>query len=124
MSAFITGREFSVQSDHKPMEALVKREIDDVIMRLQQMFIQLLKCPGMSITYTYGNWRTASRMPLYPTDAECENLAITIHIVSRRVCLSQKNYDMYIEDVHQRGWRASENRRICGRGLVTLSLVR
>lgn len=48
------GREFLVQSDHKPLETLVKRDIDDVTPRLQRMFMFLLKYPKMTIVYTPG----------------------------------------------------------------------
>ena len=64
---FLYGREFTVQSDHKPLETLVKRDIDDVSSRLQRMFLKLLKYPGLVIVYTAGkvmlvadwrNWRS------------------------------------------------------------------
>ena len=51
---FVCGREFSVQSDHKPLETLIKRNIDDITTRLQNMFLMLLKYPGMSIFTNQG----------------------------------------------------------------------
>lgn len=36
---FLYGREFIVESDHKPLETLVRRDIDDVTARLQGMFM-------------------------------------------------------------------------------------
>ncbi|XP_055523239.1 uncharacterized protein K02A2.6-like [Wyeomyia smithii] len=51
-SYYLYGRNFLVQSDHKPLETLVRRDIDDVTPRLQRMFMNLLQYPGMCITYT------------------------------------------------------------------------
>ncbi|XP_055623431.1 uncharacterized protein K02A2.6-like [Toxorhynchites rutilus septentrionalis] len=51
---FLYGREFTVQSDHKPLETLVKRDIDDVTPRLQRIEKTLSKArtqffwPGMT----------------------------------------------------------------------------
>lgn len=51
---FLYGREFVVESDHKPLETLVKRDIDDVTARLQRMFMSLLKYPGITVVYKPG----------------------------------------------------------------------
>lgn len=98
---YLHGRRFVVQSDHKPLEALVKRDIDDVTPRLQRMFLHLLKYPGMEVVYTPGkNLLVAdclSRAPL-PDDADfCEELSGMIHTVSQQVCFSADNYHYYVE---------------------------
>lgn len=97
---FLYGREFVVHSDHKPLESLVKREIDDVTMRLQRMFMQLLKYPGMSIKYTPGKEMLVadclSRAPLTEVDPEYKELSGMIHVITRRVCLSEDNYEVYL----------------------------
>lgn len=51
---FIYGRSVLIQSDHKPLEELVKKEIDEVTARLQRMFLILLKYPGTIIKYALG----------------------------------------------------------------------
>lgn len=51
---FLYGRSFTVESDHKPLETLVKRDIDDVTTRLQRMFMVLLKYPSMTVMYKPG----------------------------------------------------------------------
>lgn len=98
---FLYGREFVVQSDHKPLEALVKRDIDDVTMRLQRMFMQLLKYPGMTITYTPGKEMLVadclSRAALSETDPGYKELTGMVHILTRRACLSKDNYNAYVE---------------------------
>lgn len=96
---FLYGREFAVQSDHKPLEALVKRDIDDVTMRLQRMFMQLLKYSGMSIKYTPGKEILVadclSRVALPEQNPECKDLTGMVHVLTRRACLSTDNYDLY-----------------------------
>lgn len=98
---FLYGHEFVVQSDHKPLESLVKRDIDDVTPRLQRMFLHLLKYPGMCIKYTPGKEMLVadclSRAAL-PSDKDlCEELSGMIHTLSRSVCLSPDNYKLYVE---------------------------
>lgn len=44
----------SLSSDHEPLESLAQRAIDDVTMRLQRMFMFLLKYPHMSVVYKPG----------------------------------------------------------------------
>lgn len=103
---FLYGRTFVVQSDHKPLEALFKREIDDVTARLQRMFLRLLKYPGLSIVYTPGKEMLVadclSRASLKkgdPDDPDCKLLEGTVHAVIQSVCMSQSNYDLYVETI-------------------------
>lgn len=102
---FLYGREFVVHSDHKPLESLVKREIDDVTMRLQRMFMQLLKYPGMSIKYIPGKEMLVadclSRASLTEMDPEHKELSDMIHVITRRVCLSEDNYEMYLSAIKE-----------------------
>lgn len=104
---FLYGREFVVHSDHKPLESLVKREIDDVTMRLQRMFMQLLKYPGMTIKYTPGKEMLVadclSRASLTEVDPEYKELSGMIHVITRRVCLSEENYGTYLDAIQEDG---------------------
>lgn len=92
------GREFSVESDHKPLQTLFKRDIDDVTMRLQRMFMFLLKYPRVSVVYTPGKEvliaDCLSRAQLSEED-ELEGLSGVIHSVTRSVCLSEENFNYY-----------------------------
>lgn len=96
---FLYGREFIVQSDHKPLETLIKRDISDVTPRLQRMFLHLLKYPGLSITYVPGKEICVadclSRAVVEATEASTLDLSGVIHAVTHRVCLSEENYNYY-----------------------------
>lgn len=101
---FLYGRDFKVESDHKPLESLIKRDIDDVTPRLQRMFLYLLKYPGMTIQYTPGKEMLIadclSRAPL-PDDTDfSKQLSGMIHSISQRVCLSSDNRNLYIETLN------------------------
>jgi len=50
---FIYGREVVVQSDHKPLESIFKKDLHKVTMRLQRLRMRLLKY-DLSIVYTPG----------------------------------------------------------------------
>lgn len=98
---FLYGRDFVVQSDHKPLESLIKRDIDDVTPRLQRMFLQLLKYPGLEIRYTPGREMHVadclSRAPLMDSSEFDPDLSMVIHSVTRRVCMSEENYRRYVQ---------------------------
>lgn len=101
---FLYGRPFVVQSDHKPLESLVKRDIDDVTPRLQRMFLHLLKYPGMCIKFTPGKDMLLadclSRAALPGDTNFSEDLSGMIHAISRNVCLSPDNYKLYMETLN------------------------
>lgn len=84
---FFFGREFIVHSDHKPLESLMKRDIDDVTPRLRRMFMYLLKYPCMSIVYKPGKQMLVadclSRAPLAESADMSEELSGMIHLLSR-----------------------------------------
>lgn len=92
------GREFTVESDHKPLETLIKRDIDDVTMRLQRMFMFLLKYPLMNVIYKPGKEMLIadclSRAQL-KDDKELEGLSGVIHSVIKSVCVSEENLNYY-----------------------------
>ncbi|XP_024883540.1 uncharacterized protein K02A2.6-like, partial [Temnothorax curvispinosus] len=96
---FLYGREFTVQSDHKPLESLIKQDIDDVTARLQRMFLHLLKYPGLTIVYTPGkDMHVADCLSRATVDAagpDTLGLSGIIHSVTRQVCLSEENYNLY-----------------------------
>lgn len=95
---YLYGRSFIVESDHKPLETLIKRNIDDVTMRLQRMFMALLKYPQLSIIYKPGKDMLIadclSRAQLSEVD-EIEELSGVIHSVTKAVCISEANYNYY-----------------------------
>lgn len=109
---FLYGREFTVESDHKPLETLVKRDIDDVTARLQRMFMFLLKYPNMNVVYKPGRDMLVadclSRAQLQEIEEDKE-LSGMIHSVTRAVCASEDNYNYY-RDIMKRDEKYS---RIC-----------
>lgn len=40
---YLYRRSFLCESDHKPLESLMKKDLDDVPMRLQRLMLKLLK---------------------------------------------------------------------------------
>jgi len=89
---YVYGREFLVESDHKPLEVLLSRDIDSVTMRLQRMLLYLLKYPKMSVKYKPGRDMLVadclSRAQL-PDESDIPELANVIHIISQAACFSQ-----------------------------------
>lgn len=82
----------------KPLETLVKRDIDDVTPRLQRMFMILLKYSMMNIIYKPGkNMLVAdclSSAQLREAE-ELGRLSEVIHSITRSVCVSKDNYNVY-----------------------------
>lgn len=101
---FLYGREFTVESDHKPLETLIKRDIDDVTARLQRMFMLLLKYPSMNVVYKPGKDMLMliadclSRAQLHDIE-EVDVLTGIIHSVTKTACVhrSEDNYNYYCE---------------------------
>lgn len=87
-----------VITDHKPLETLVKRDIDDVSMRLQKMFMMLLKYPLINVVYKPGkSMLVADCLSRAQLNEACEltGMSGVIHSVTRTVCVSKDNYDYY-----------------------------
>lgn len=95
---FLYGRSFTVESDHKPLETLIKRDIDDVTTRLQRMFMFLLKYPNMTVMYKPGRDMLIadclSRAQLTEIE-EIDELSSVIHSITKSVCISEDNYNLY-----------------------------
>lgn len=105
---FLYRREFAVESDHKPVESLIKRDIDDVTPRLQRMFLALLKYPGISLMYSPGKTMLVddylSRVALKSKD-ECDlQLVGMVHRLTERAYMSRENYDRYVEALNKDEW--------------------
>lgn len=52
---FVYGRRFIMQSDHKPLESLLKRKLTDVSVRLHKLMMKLLKYDHMEVVFRPGN---------------------------------------------------------------------
>jgi len=110
---YVYGREFLVESDHKPLEVLLSRDIDSVTMRLQRMLLYLLKYPKMSVKYKPGRDMLVadclSRAQL-PDESDIPELANVIHIISQAACFSQENYECYLRVLEndENYWKIAE----------------
>lgn len=69
-------------------------------MRLQRMFLILLKYPGIEVRYTPGKQLLVadclSRAFLNDSGTDNEELKNVIHLVKKRVCVSKENYDIFV----------------------------
>ena len=48
------SRDVTVESDHKPLEAIIKKPLDVAPLRLQRMLVQLQRYPGITLVYKRG----------------------------------------------------------------------
>lgn len=96
---YVYGRQFLVESDHKPLETLYVRNIDEVPIRLQRMMIFLLKYPMMKVTFKPGKDMLIadclSRAQVKDVE-EINELSVMVHSITRRVCVSKKNFESYL----------------------------
>lgn len=51
---FITGRDTTVETDHKPLESIMQKPLHTAPLRLQRMMIQLQRYPRISVVYKKG----------------------------------------------------------------------
>lgn len=97
---YLYGRTFLVESDHKPLESLMKRDIDDVAIRLQRMMMKLLKYAKMTVTFKPGReMLIADCLSRAQVDDVEEDIEITtaVHSVIMRACVSEDNLSYYRE---------------------------
>lgn len=101
---YIYGREFEVHSDHKPLETLIKRDLDKVTARLQRMFMLLLKYPGLTLKYVPGKEMLLadclSRAYLPEIGQDDPALKHMVHTIITRVCISDNNKELFIRATH------------------------
>lgn len=92
---YIYGQEVCVESDHKPLESIMKKDIDEVSVRLQGMLIRLLRYPLIKVNYRPGKEiliaDCLSRAPLESDEDYAAGMAKSVHMVRERVCMSEKN---------------------------------
>ena len=51
---YIAGRDVTIESDHKPLEAIMKKPLHVAPLRLQRMLVQLQRFPGITVVYKQG----------------------------------------------------------------------
>jgi len=98
-SQYIYGRLTVVQSDHKPLETIFKKQISATTPRLQHMLLHLMKY-SLRIEYLPGSKMfiadSLSRpyLPHQPTDADhelAEDIDVTVHSVVESYPASEKH---------------------------------
>lgn len=109
---YLYGREFVVESDHKPLESLFKKDIDESPIRLQRMMMILLRYPMMEIIHKPGkDMHIADCLSRAQIDdiEEIEELNDMIHVITRNVCGSSYNLNHYREVLKRDG----SHQKIC-----------
>lgn len=95
---YLYGRDFTVESDHKPLESLMKRDIDDITRRLQSMMMCLLRYSQMTVVFKPGKEMLIadclSRAQVTETE-EIPEITKAVHGVIKRACVSEKNLIFY-----------------------------
>lgn len=111
---FIYGREVEVHSDHKPLETLIKRDLDKVTARLQRMFMQLLRYPALTLKYVPGKQMLVadclSRAFLPETEPDDPVSTFFVHSLIKKSCMSNENKVSFV--------RATEHDR-CLKNIVS-----
>ena len=51
---YIVSTDVTVESDHKPLEAIMKKPLHVAPLRLQRMLVQLQQFPGITVVYKRG----------------------------------------------------------------------
>lgn len=52
---YIVGREIAVETDHKPLESIIRKPLHAAPLRLQRMLVQLQRYPGINLVYKRGS---------------------------------------------------------------------
>ena len=51
---YIVGRDVTIETDHKPLESIIKKPLHASPLRLQRMLVQLQRYPEISLVYKQG----------------------------------------------------------------------
>ena len=82
------GRDVTSESDHKPLEAIMKKPLHVAPLRLQRMLVQLQRFPGITVVYERGGSLhladALSRVHLeeYLTNAEQLDINLVERVIS------------------------------------------
>ena len=85
---YIVGREVTVESDHKPLEAIMKKPLHVAPLRLQRMLVQLQRFPGITVVYKRGeslhlaDALSRAHLEEYLTNAEQLDINLVEHVIS------------------------------------------
>ena len=51
---YIVGRDLTIETDHKPLESIIKKPLHALPLRLQRMLVQLQRYPEINLVYKQG----------------------------------------------------------------------
>ena len=113
------GRKVEIQSDHKPLEVIVKKEIGKVPSRLQRMLLKCLRY-DYTVTFVPGKFMfiadTLSRAFFQDKVSDDPELEAVVHVVSKHLAVSPEKrlefqdatkQDQVLQQVlwyHKNGW--------------------
>ena len=82
------GRDVTVESDHKPLEAMMKKPLHIPPLRLQRMLVQLQRFPGITVVYKWvqslhlADALSRAHLEEYLTNAERLDINLVEHVIS------------------------------------------
>ena len=85
---YIVGRDVTVESDHKPLEAIMKKPLHVAPLHLQRMLVQLQRFPGITVVYKRGeslhlaDALSRAHLEEYLTNAEQLDINLVEHVIS------------------------------------------
>ena len=85
---YIVGRDVTVELDHKPLEAIMKKPLHVATLRLQRMLVQLQRFPGITVVYKPGeslhlaDALSRAHLEEYLTNAEQLDINLVEHVIS------------------------------------------
>lgn len=95
---YVYGSAFTVESDHRPLESLMKKDLVDVSVRLQRLMMRLLKYDQMEVTFKPGKEMLIadclSRAQVSDTE-EDNDLTKAIHAIIKEACIVENNFQYY-----------------------------
>ena len=81
-------RDVISESDHKPLEAIMKKPLHVAPLRLQRMLVQLQRFPGITVVYKRGeslhltDALSRAHLEEYLTNAEQLDITLVEHVIS------------------------------------------
>ena len=94
---YVAFRNVHVESDHKPLESIMKKPLYDVPLRLQRMRLQLQHY-SLDVQYTKGTEiviADALSRAYLPEVGECKDGPLEIHLVKEQTPVSEEKFEMF-----------------------------
>ena len=85
---YIVGHHVTVESDHKPLDAIMKKPLHVALLCLQRMLVQLQRVLGITVVYKRGKGLhladalSRAHLEEYLTNAEQLDITLVEHVIS------------------------------------------